>query len=510
MNLFSSSTSSAAVQLHVELVEPLVFLRNAGRQASRQAGDFDGRGGACQLRGIATLIVQKPTTADRVRCTFVGTSVSMHWNDKVPAEDRRQVYAQTEEVRIGAASRGDSLLLPGTYGVPISIAVPATLPPTVDTEFARLGYTLTACVMDASGTQLARLSDPIAVRLIYDAAAPPSNGAGTTDEEQDSSAFVRNGAPGRTVEGDWNDALHYRWTSAADHATVGASMPIQLVLAPLRREDGEAHAVIKGIRIALAEETSVRPALTEQSTESSKQTPIRRLWTLLDLTYPSDALGKPIVPPAHDDDDDGSRVQRSMTEAMEHVRSNEVRPADDVGKAEERTDLHDVDSSLAAGDCCRTGPWSMAWDVQLPVCAKTRCNSTIRHPDSPVTVTHSLHLTLTVQPNVDGPTCCIDLSKPFIVRSIYLTEPYSQLPCYWCACCLPHPYEARSTPTTGGVATYHSEHNYDTTPADEINTTAAASSTGWSALSFVQRRRKHEFKKRHRDEIAQEWLMLST
>lgn len=110
--------------------------------------------------------------------------------------------------------------------------------------------------------------------------------------------------------------------------------------------------------------------------------------------------------------------------------------------------------------------WSLPLTLRLPSCEATRLTPTIMHPKSHVRVTHALLVQMHVSQRSDAKRTVLETQLPLILRSIYFSEPYSQLPCYWCAINVKHPYERDPLENKSNNAGQRADHKPTTESID--------------------------------------------
>lgn len=420
------------VAVHVDLVEPLIFLRKPpswSAYTSTSSSTLD-QFGACQLRGVVRIESKKSINQfKKIQVSFIGKSRSMYWENGVSHEEELLLHDQSIDLDLPIEERNDKDLFPYTYTSPFSISVPSNLPPTIDTEFGRVDYQVSATVYsggEGERNNIAKSAINKDVRVVYDAASPNNS-----DTESPNNGRTH------TFQGDWQECMHWRWTLMTNTSTTGGYIPLQVCLTRIDNQiSKDVH--LKHIRVSLTEQTEVTSASVISPTV------VRRSWNLLVMGEKEETL-LPLKSNATSRSDLIAAAQKAITADTQAEKAICCHPSLKPCLTEHH--LSDPD-----------GPWSLGWDVQLPVCSKSRCQSTINHPCSPVKVFHMLNMVLHFQKDKEGEVFEVKTSMPFIVRSIYLTDPYSLLPCYWCACFQPHPYEAREERSEGGILTYHDPH----------------------------------------------------
>lgn len=420
--------------VQVDLVEPLVFLREPPSWSAYASGSSSSsidQSGSCQLRGVVTIESKKSINQTNIpkyiSVSFMGTSRSMNWQNGVSNEEELILHDQTIKIDLPKEVKNEKEALSFTYTAPFSISVPSDIPPTIDTEFGRVDYQVFATVY-CGHEIIAKSATNKDVRVVYDAANPNH-----VETETPQIGRVH------TFEGDWQESIHWKWICMANASTTGGYVPIQLSLSKIENEKSKEGVYLKSIKVSLTEQTEVTSAT------ANIPTVVRRSWNLLAI----EEKGETLLP-----------LRTNTTSKSDLINAAQKASKTDVRNEKMICDHSSLDTDHIEQQLVNpNGPWSLGWDVQLPVCAKTRCQSTVIHPCSPVKVFHTLYMILQFQKgDQKGEIFELKTSMPFIVRSLYLTDPYSQLPCYWCACYKPHPYEAREERSEGGILTYHDPH----------------------------------------------------
>lgn len=413
--------------VEVDLVEPLIFLRKPPSWSAYATLDENG---SCQLRGIVTIKSKKSITqTKKIQISFVGKSKSMNWENGSANEEELMLHDQSIDLNLPLEKMNEKDNLPYTYTAPFSISVPSDIPPTIDTEFGRVDYHVSAtvyCGEESEKNNIAKSTTNKNVRVVYDAANPSHINAEITPI-------------GRmhTFEGVWQECMHWKWICMTNATTAGRCIPMQVSLTNIDNQTNK-NAKVKSIKVSLTEQTQVTSATV------TSPTVVLRSWNLLLI----EEKEKSLLPLQSN-----SQLRSDLIAATQKASKTDVRN-EKVVRNQPYIDSSHAEQHLSDPN----GPWTLGWDVQLPVCAKTRCQSTMNHPCSPVKVIHTLQMILQFQKGDQGELFEVKASMPFIVRSIYLTDPYSQLPCYWCACFKEHPYEAREERSEGGILTYHDPH----------------------------------------------------
>ncbi|PWN36123.1 uncharacterized protein FA14DRAFT_51995 [Meira miltonrushii] len=470
--------------VHVDLVEPLIFLRKPpswSAYASTSSSTLD-QIGSCQLRGVVRVESKKSLDQlKRIQVSFIGKSRSMNWENGVAREEELRLHDQSINLILPIEQQNDRDLFPYSYTAPFSISVPSNLPPTIDTEFGRVDYQVSATVYggEGEGNTIAKSAVNKDVRVVYDAANP-------NHREEETSHIGRM----HTFEGDWQECLHWKWTCMTNVSTTGGYVPLQICLAKVNKQTSK-NVWVKSIRISLTEQTEVTSASV------TSPTVVRRSWNLLAMGEKEETL-LPLQ--------SNTKFGQDLIAAAQRANNTDIR-AEKALYSQSTAESSHAEHNLSNPD----GPWSLGWDVQLPVCAKTRCQSTVNHPCSPVRVFHMLNMILQFQKDDEREIFEVKTSMPYIVRSIYLTDPYSQLPCYWCACFKSHPYEAREERSEGGILTYHDPHPQSMIVQETPKETQA--STNWllSALKSRTTATTETNSISHQDRrcTAEKWIELT-
>lgn len=414
--------------IELELVEPLIFLR---KPPSWSVATDSGQSNSCQLRGVVSIRSRKKFNGEGssliVRINLIGKSRIVHWIKGVTQEQELQLHDQSTDLPIPVQEMKSEDEFSYAYSLPFSFAISPDLPPTVDTEFGRTNYSISAVILqDDNKGKKDVIAKTTKSKDIYIVSDP---GISETYDAEISAANSYSNDRSRTFEGDWQNRFHWKWTFMASQSTMGGTVPVQFFLAPLSHED-DSRATLRSIRMSLHEHTEVHSS-------SSSPNIVRRSWNVLVMGGKKDALlPAPADRACHPKLMEAAQVAVKRT--VEEEKTSCTNPAAIIQRAEQQ--LFNPQ-----------GPWTFCWDVRLPSCENTRCNSTVVHPRSPVLIKHFIEMKMFFQRKGDEGLFEVKVSMPFILRCIYLTDSFSQLPCYYCSCFLPHPYEAHEERSEGGL-----------------------------------------------------------
>ncbi|BGP34069.1 hypothetical protein JCM10296v2_005884 [Rhodotorula toruloides] len=233
----------------------------------------------------------------------------------------------------------------GTYTYPISIPVPASLPPTLDCEFGHVHYTLKATVHRA-GALTTNLTSSTDVTLVTT--------LGEEDTEESESIVV---------ERFWETQVKYHVALSGKSFPIGGQIPVSIRLNPL--------AKIKLYRITaqLEQKTSYFASVTSGRKLTRHETPKRFQLLRIENKDPKEPL-LPIL-----SDDPNVLANHPLKDFFINASSS----------SDETPSLLDP-----------IGPWHLDGTLQLPDCS-TKLNVSTNHEKSNISISHTLKIMLRVE-----------------------------------------------------------------------------------------------------------------
>ncbi|BGO93624.1 hypothetical protein NBRC10512_001242 [Rhodotorula toruloides] len=233
----------------------------------------------------------------------------------------------------------------GTYTYPISIPVPASLPPTLDCEFGHVHYTLKATVHRA-GALTTNLTSSTDVTLVTT--------LGEEDTEESESIVV---------ERFWETQVKYHVALSGKSFPIGGQIPVSIRLNPL--------AKIKLYRITaqLEQKTSYFASVSSGRKLTRHETPKRFQLLRIENKDPKEPL-LPIL-----SDDPNVLANHPLKDFFINTSSS----------SDETPSLLDP-----------IGPWHLDGTLQLPDCS-TKLNVSTNHEKSNISITHTLKIMLRVE-----------------------------------------------------------------------------------------------------------------
>lgn len=297
-----------------------------------------------------------------------------------PSPQNRQTEIISHTVELDA---DDSVGTSEGARVPFSIPLPLDLPPSVDADFGSNTYVLTATVESPPGGK--SKSAEVPVRIVHEEV-----GGATTEN-----------AEAAVSEGVCGDRISYAW-NADPSPSVGTRFAVDLAILSTN-----ASAVsLLSVQILLQELTSYGP-------QSRLQTPVMRQWALLKLG------------------DAQNPLEESAIESASQLALQRRRATKEASEKRKRN-VEEKDDALQR----------LAWDLQIPSCSNTPINNSIRHGKSAVDVSHRLVLRVVLRD--DAVESALEVKRPIWLRSMFLAQMGSFLPCYCCSMHQDHPYNVES------------------------------------------------------------------
>ncbi|KAJ7821129.1 hypothetical protein B0H14DRAFT_3471811 [Mycena olivaceomarginata] len=230
----------------------------------------------------------------------------------------------------------------GTYTFPISFAIPANSPPTMECTYGTVVWRLKANV-HRPGTFASRLH---AVREVMVIAAPME------DDTEETETIV--------VERHWEQQLQYLISISGRSFPIGGVVPISFTMMPM------AKVKIHRVSILLEEKVEYH----SQTKRAARTDPIMRI-QLLSIKY-DDKVRQPILPLESNDVD---ALKKSPLVAL-------TLPGDDL--------------SQLASEWMGPGPWTFHQDLQLPASCSV-LHFTNKNKRSYMSVTHLLKCVMRVE-----------------------------------------------------------------------------------------------------------------
>lgn len=393
------------ISVHTSLIEPIVFLQETQGWVDSSISPSTAKLRApAQIRGIVAVT----SKGGREKSQIYSLDVTLKGTSKIVSwkygspEERIETFYMQTE----QISVDPSTEASGSnvHAVPFSLAIPSDLPPTVDVEFGCIDYAIIVSMKTDSGGGVATQAEPVKVRLVYD----PILSATTNARSQ-------------SVQQQWIDRLRYSLSTSSGVATIAGCLDLQLDI-----EHVAEGVCLHSLNVALTEHISFL------TSASAPKQDIRRSWNL---------------------------VERSLLDCWPSATH------DDASASQEMTLMDDKRGILEA--CQQSAElWSLPLTLRLPSCEATRLTPTIMHPKSHVRVTHALLVQMHVSQRSDAKRTVLETQLPLILRSIYFSEPYSQLPCYWCAINVKHPYERDPLENKSNNAGQRADHKPTTESID--------------------------------------------
>ncbi|KAM0790642.1 hypothetical protein ACM66B_004503 [Microbotryomycetes sp. NB124-2] len=231
---------------------------------------------------------------------------------------------------------------PGTYTYPISIAVPASLPPTINADFGHVTYTLKATVHRA-GALTPNLTASTEVVLV----SAPSQ-----DDTEENESIV--------VERFWETQMKYHVALSGKSFAIGGTIPISIRLSPM--------AKVKLYRVTAVLEQKTNYYATGRKL-TRHETP--KKYTLLRIENKDQR--EPLLPVLNDDSD--AILDHPLREFMISPTSSE-----------------DWTPQLLDP----LGPWHLESNLHLPDCS-SKINFSTAHEHSNIAISHLLKIMLRVE-----------------------------------------------------------------------------------------------------------------
>ncbi|KPV73638.1 uncharacterized protein RHOBADRAFT_16871, partial [Rhodotorula graminis WP1] len=242
----------------------------------------------------------------------------------------------------------------GTYTYPISITVPATLPPSLTCEFGHVGYTLKATVHRA-GALTTNLTSSTEVTLV------------TTPGEEDTEE-----SESIVVERFWETQVKYHVALSGKSFPIGGQIPISIRLNPL------AKIRLYRVTAQLEQKTSYFASVNSGRKLTRHETPKRFQLLRIENKDPKE----PLLPILSDDPD--VLLNHPLREFFINASSSD-------GPLFFRLFLYDTPSLLDP-----IGPWHLDGLLQLPDCSSKLCVST-HHEKSNISISHTLKIMMRVE-----------------------------------------------------------------------------------------------------------------
>ncbi|GAA5921978.1 hypothetical protein JCM3775_003447 [Rhodotorula graminis] len=233
----------------------------------------------------------------------------------------------------------------GTYTYPISITVPATLPPSLTCEFGHVGYTLKATVHRA-GALTTNLTSSTEVTLV------------TTPGEEDTEE-----SESIVVERFWETQVKYHVALSGKSFPIGGQIPISIRLNPL------AKIRLYRVTAQLEQKTSYFASVNSGRKLTRHETPKRFQLLRIENKDPKE----PLLPILSDDPD--VLLNHPLREFFINASSSD----------------DDTPSLLDP-----IGPWHLDGLLQLPDCSSKLCVST-HHEKSNISISHTLKIMMRVE-----------------------------------------------------------------------------------------------------------------
>ncbi|KAK4057050.1 hypothetical protein OIO90_001950 [Microbotryomycetes sp. JL221] len=282
----------------------------------------------------------------------------------------------------------------GTYTYPISIAVPASLPPTINADFGHVTYTLKATVHRA-GALTSNLSASTEVILV----SAPSQ-----DDTEENESIV--------VERFWETQMKYHVALSGKSFPVGGTIPISIRLSPM--------AKVKLYRVTAVLEQKTNYYATGRKL-TRHETPKKYTLLRVENKDPKDPL-LPIFEP------DANAI-------MDHpLREFFINP----------TSSEDWTPQLLDP----LGPWYLESNLQLPDCT-TKVNFSTAHEKSNISTSHILKIMLRVERGDDE---FLDSKGKRKLWDVIIESPLHLLSCRVAQNSLPAYTDAQPTLTSSNVA----------------------------------------------------------
>ncbi|BGP50375.1 hypothetical protein JCM10450v2_006294 [Rhodotorula kratochvilovae] len=326
--VFRGKSSSRARNAHAE--EP------APPPIPRRTSSPDARGGSSSR--VRSHSRGRKTALKALRDALVVGHHHGHHGDRDASDDDR--HSGTEVVGDGWKE-----FKAGTYTYPISITVPATLPPSLTCEFGHVGYTLKATVHRA-GALTTNLTSSTEVLLV------------TTPGEEDTEE-----SESIVVERFWETQVKYHVALSGKSFPIGGQIPISIRLNPL--------AKIKLYRITalLEQKTSYFASVNSGRKLTRHETPKRFQLLRIENKDPKEPL-LPIL-----SDDPNILLNHPLKEFFINASSS----------GDETPSLLDP-----------LGPWHLDGLLQLPTC-DSKLAVTTNHEKSNISISHTLKIMMRVE-----------------------------------------------------------------------------------------------------------------
>ncbi|KAI5477665.1 arrestin domain protein [Pseudohyphozyma bogoriensis] len=318
---------------------------------------------------------------------------------------------------------------PGTYVYPISIPVPASLPPTISSDFGYVAYSLKATVHRA-GALTANLSSTTDVVLV----STPGQ-----DDTEESESIV--------VERFWETQMKYHVALSGKSFPVGGQIPISIRLSPM--------AKVKLYRVtAILEQKTSYYAHGRKLTrhEPPKKFPLMRI----EHKDPKE----PLLPILSDDPD--AIKNHPLAEFFINPTSSD-------------------DSTPSCLD--PLGPWHLDSYIKLPECA-SRLNFSTIHEKANINVSHTMKIMLRVERGDDD---FLDSKGKRKLWDVIIETPIHILSCRCTQNILPA-YTSSSAAGTSRAGSPHVTNGvYDCGFNHATNQVTRGTSTAMSLASHVGR-----------------------
>ncbi|GAA6055120.1 hypothetical protein JCM3770_007450 [Rhodotorula araucariae] len=328
--VFRGKSSSRARNNHPEDLAPPL---------PRRTSSPDTRGSGASSSRVRSHSRGRKTALKALRDALVVGHHHGHHGDRDGSDDDRH--------GAGAEVVGDGWkeFKAGTYTYPISITVPATLPPTLTCEFGHVGYTLKATVHRA-GALTTNLTSSTEVTLV------------TTPGEEDTEE-----SESIVVERFWETQVKYHVALSGKSFPIGGQIPISIRLNPL--------AKIKLYRITaqLEQKTSYFASVNSGRKLTRHETPKRFQLLRIENKDPKEPL-LPIL-----SDDPNILQNHPLKDFFINVSSSD----------DETPSLLDP-----------LGPWHLDGLLHLPSC-DSKLSVTTNHEKANISISHTLKIMMRVE-----------------------------------------------------------------------------------------------------------------
>lgn len=424
--------------ISLNLIEPVIFLRSAKdleeydgeSEVGSPLGSDSGRrqeDQLNQLRGVVSLQNDRiPSSSKTLKLTFRGISVHVQFSsksepcliisdlikfssltqyylDKIPVTHQCEIISRTVEIDLIGLSKSSSTSL---KAIPFSIPLPSSLPPSVDADFGSNKYALTAAI-----DEIKDLTIDAPVRIISRRESPHPY-------EHDT-----------TIRTCLEDRIRLAW-KADPEVCIGAEFAVTFSILPLCAE----RITICSLQIHIEEATSYGHGV-KRSKVVSRKYPLLKLnmGVSLQPILPRNVLSK-----------EASKVGQDLNENLLSAACLylEGEASDCKTKNSDRLNHQRAHESLDQ----ESGEWNLAYNLRAPTCPQFPINPSITtHAKSAVHVQHNLVFEVSFGGEVADSSTMLVFTRPLRVLSMWLADPGSTLPCYYCSCQQDHPFNLKET-----------------------------------------------------------------